>query len=109
MLELIPGGAKTDLSAAQAKKLLATVRRRDAAGKVRRRVAAELIGDLERIYLRKKAANKELNELLASTGSSLTALTASGRPVPPVCSSKSATSPASRPALTSHRGTAPHP
>ena len=57
---LIPGGAKKSLSAAQAKVLLATVRPRDAAGKARRRVAAELIGDLERIYQRKKAANKEL-------------------------------------------------
>jgi transposase len=32
LLELIPGGAKKDLSAAQAKVLLATVRPRDAAG-----------------------------------------------------------------------------
>ena len=51
-LELIPGGAKTALSAAQAKTLLATVRPRDAAGKARRRVAAELISDLERVYQR---------------------------------------------------------
>jgi transposase len=74
LLELIPGGAKKDLSAAQAKALLATVRPRDLAGKTRRRVAAELIGDLERIYARKKAANKELNELLAATGTGLTEL-----------------------------------
>ena len=74
LLELIPGGAKRDLSAAQAKKLLATVRPRDVAGKARRRVAAELIGDLERIYARKKAANKELTELLTATGTSLTGL-----------------------------------
>ena len=60
LLELIPGGAKKDLSAAQAKALLAKVRPRDAAGKTRRRVAAELIADLERIYARKKAADKEL-------------------------------------------------
>src|SRR5262249_33958145 len=39
LLELIPGGAKRDLSAAQAKVLLAKVRPRDAAGKARRRVA----------------------------------------------------------------------
>ncbi|WP_211754721.1 transposase, partial [Nocardioides gansuensis] len=71
LLELIPGGAKRYLSAAQAKKLLATVRPRDAAGKTRRRVAAELISDLERIYARKKAANKELTALLATTGTSL--------------------------------------
>ena len=71
LLELIPGGAKRDLSAAQAKTLLAKVRPRDAAGKTRRRVAAELIGDLERIYARKKAADKELRELVAATGTSL--------------------------------------
>lgn len=71
LLELIPGGAKRDLSAAQAKALLAKVRPRDAAGKTRRRVAAELIGDLERIYARKKAADKELTELVAATGSTL--------------------------------------
>jgi transposase len=71
LLELIPGGAKTDLSARQAKALLATVRPRDAAGKTRRRVAAELIADLERIYQRKKAANKELTELVADTGTGL--------------------------------------
>jgi transposase len=71
LLELIPGGAKKDLSAAQAKALLAKVRPRDAAGKTRRRVAAELISDLERVYKRKKAANKELTELVQATGTSL--------------------------------------
>src|ERR1019366_5100442 len=71
LLELIPGGAKRALSAAQAKALLAKVRPRDIAGKTRRRVAAELIGDLERIYQRKKAANKELRELVAETGTTL--------------------------------------
>ena len=74
LLELIPGGAKKDLSAAQAKVLLAKVRPRDLAGKARRRVAAELISDLERLYQRKKAANKELNALLSATGSTLTGL-----------------------------------
>jgi transposase len=74
LLELIPGGAKKDLSAAQAKALLAKVRPRDAAGKARRRVAAELIADLERIYARRKAADKELRELVAATGSSLMGL-----------------------------------
>jgi len=68
LLELIPGGAKKALSATQAKALLATVRPRDAAGKARRRVAAELISDLERLYQRKKAADKELRDLLKTTG-----------------------------------------
>jgi transposase len=78
LLQLIPGGAKKDLSAAQAKVLLASVRPRDAAGKARRRVAAELIADLERVYQRKKAANKELEALLAETGTSLLALNGIG-------------------------------
>jgi transposase len=71
LLELIPGGAKKSLSAAQAKAMLATVRPRDAAGKARRRVAAELISDLERVYRRSKDADKELKELVASTGTTL--------------------------------------
>ena len=71
---LIPGGAKKDLSAAQARALLARIRPRDAAGKARRRVAAELISDLEHIYQRKKDANKELTALLRTTGTTLTDL-----------------------------------
>ena len=78
LLELIPGGAKKDLSAAQAKALLAKVRPRDDAGKTRRRVAAELIADLERIYARRKAADKELRDLVAATGTSLLDLTGIG-------------------------------
>ncbi|MFG3714795.1 transposase [Micromonospora sp. NPDC047730] len=71
LLELIPGGAKKSLSAAQAKALLATVRPRDVVGKARRRVAAELISDLERVYRRSKEADKELKDLVASTGTTL--------------------------------------
>ena len=71
LLELIPGGAKQNLTAAQAKALLAKVRPRDTAGKTRRRLAAELIGDLERIYARKKDADKELRDLVAATGTAL--------------------------------------
>ncbi len=78
LLELIPGGAKKDLSAAQARALLAKVRPRDAAGKARRRVAAELTADLERVYVRKKAADKELRELIEATGTSLLTLNGIG-------------------------------
>jgi transposase len=74
LLDLIPGGAKKALSAAQARALLARVRPRDPAGQARRRVAAELAGDLERIYQRKKAADKELTAALKATGTTLTAL-----------------------------------
>ena len=74
LLEMLPGGAKKYLSAAQAKVLLAGVRPRDPVGKTRKRVAAELVADLERIYARKKAADKELKTLVAATGTSLLGL-----------------------------------
>lgn len=74
VLELVPGGAKRDLSAAQARKILATVRPRDVVGKTRKRVAMELVVDLERIYARKKAANKELAALLRDIDTTLTTL-----------------------------------
>ncbi|GAB3812164.1 transposase [Micromonospora zhanjiangensis] len=51
--------------------MLATVRPRDAVGKARRRVAAELISDLERVYRHSKEADKELKDLVASTGTTL--------------------------------------
>ena len=41
LAELLPGQAKKDITALQAKAMLATVRPRDIAGKTRRRVAAE--------------------------------------------------------------------
>jgi len=90
LLELIPGGAKKNLSAAQAKKLLAGVRPRDVVGKTRKRVAAELVADLERLYLRRKAANKELVELVRSTGTGLACMASDPR-VLLGCWSKSAT------------------
>ena len=71
LLELIPGGAKTSLSAAQARRLLAGVRPKDGAGRARKRVAAELVADLEKVYARSKAADKELTALLRETGTSL--------------------------------------
>jgi transposase len=74
LLELLPGGAKKDLSAAQARKLLAGVRPKDVAGKTRKRVALELVADLERVYTRKKAANKELAALIKQAGTGLSGL-----------------------------------
>ena len=71
LLELVPGGAKKDLSAGQARKILASLRPKDDVGKLRKRVALELVVDLERIYLRKKQANKELVTLLKTTGTGL--------------------------------------
>ena len=58
LLELIPGGAKKDLSAAQARRLLAGVRPKDVAGKTRKRVALELVTDPGRLYRRKKGGEQ---------------------------------------------------
>jgi transposase len=44
------------------------------AGKTRKRVALELVVDLERLYARKKAANKELVDLVKQTRTSLLGL-----------------------------------
>jgi transposase len=70
LLELIPGGAKKDLSVRRPEPCWPRSGR-DAASKTRRRVAAGLITDLERIHVRKKAADKELRELVAATGTGL--------------------------------------
>jgi transposase len=71
LLELFPGGAKKDLSARQARALIATIKPRDIVGKTRRRLAVELIGELEGIDRKIKTADKDLKELVAARGSTL--------------------------------------
>ncbi|TDC80682.1 IS110 family transposase [Micromonospora sp. KC606] len=78
LLELVPGGAKKDLSAQQARALLGTVRPRDVVGKTRRRLACELIGELAVIDKKIKTAKQELTDLVNSTGSRLMNLTGIG-------------------------------
>ena len=78
LADLIPGGAKTFLSATQAKALLGTVRPRDVVGKTRRKLAAELIVELDGIDRKIKVATKELRELVAATGSTLLELNGIG-------------------------------
>ena len=102
----MPGGAKKFLSARQARALIATVSPRDLAGKTRRRLAVELIGELEAID-KKTGPDKELTELVAARGSTLMDLHGIGRPAPPGCSPTSATSTGSPAATASPPGTAP--
>jgi transposase len=71
LLELVPGGAKKFQSARQARTLLATVRPGDIVGRTRRRLAAELIAELTVIDKKIKAADQQLTELVATTGSRL--------------------------------------
>jgi transposase len=51
--------------------MLASIRPGDVVGKTRKRVAMELLVDLEKIYARTKAADKELTELIKATGTRL--------------------------------------
>ena len=101
LLELLPGGAKKFLSAAQAKELLATIRPRDIAGKTRRRLAAELITELTRIDKRIKTAWS-----LRPAAPCLTC-TASAPRARHGCWATSVTSPASPIRAGSRPGTAP--
>ena len=72
--ELAPGQSKRDITTGQAKRILATVKPRDVAGKTRRRLAAEQIADLVVIEKKVKALTKELNEMVLATGSTLVEL-----------------------------------
>ena len=71
LAELVPGQAKKDLTALQAKAILATVRPRDIAGKTRRRIAAEELADLIAVEAKMKKATAELKVLVKARGSRL--------------------------------------
>lgn len=69
--ELVPGKHKRDLSALQAKRILATVRPRDIAGKTRRRMAAEQLADLVAVDAKLKKIKAELKSEVTDRGSTL--------------------------------------
>lgn len=78
LLELSPGGAKRFLSAQQARALIAAIRPRDLVGQTRRRLAKELIGELEAIDKKIKSVHRELTGLVTARGSALLELTGIG-------------------------------
>jgi transposase len=71
LTELIHGGAKRDLSALQAKRLLASVRPRTLVGQTLRRMAAEEITDLVTVDAKLKSIKKELRAAVQDRGSQL--------------------------------------
>jgi transposase len=71
LLELFPGGAKQFLSSHQARAMIATIKPREIVGKTRRRLAVELIGELEVIDKKIKTMEKDLKELVVARGSTL--------------------------------------
>jgi len=76
--ELVPGQSKKDLTALQAKAILASVRPRDAVGKTRKRLALEQLAELVAIEKKIKASTKELKFLVIARGSHLMDLTGVG-------------------------------
>jgi transposase len=78
LLELFPGGAPQFLSSHKARALIATIRPRDLVGKTRRRLAVELIVELEGIDKKIKTIKKELTALVEARDSSLMTLTGIG-------------------------------
>jgi transposase len=69
--ELVPGTGKKDLTALQAKAILASVRPRDIAGKTRRRIAVEELADLVAVEAKMKKSTAELKALVTARGSRL--------------------------------------
>lgn len=71
LAELLPGQAKRDLTVGQAKRMLASVRPRDIAGRTRRRIAAEELAELTSIEAKMKKATAELREMVVARQSRL--------------------------------------
>ncbi|MGH8971478.1 MAG: IS110 family transposase [Actinomycetes bacterium] len=71
LAELVPGGAKRDLSSFKARALLATVRPRDLGGRTRRRLAVELVAELEAVDRKLKDLTKQLAQEVVGAGSHL--------------------------------------
>ena len=69
--ELTPGKAKKDITALQAKGILASVRPWDLAGKTRRRLAVEQLTELVAVEKKIKALTKELKAMVHARGSTL--------------------------------------
>ena len=71
LAELLPGQGKKDLTTGQAKRMLASVRPRDVAGRTRRRIAAEEVAELVAVEARMKKATAELKAIVLARGSHL--------------------------------------
>jgi len=71
LAELTPGQAKKDITALQAKAMLASVRPRDLAGKTRRRIAVDELATLMAIEKKVKALTVEIKGIVKERGSNL--------------------------------------
>ena len=76
--ELVPGQGKKDLTALQAKAILAAARPRDPVRKTSKRLALEQLAEMVAIQAKMKASSKELKVLVLARGSHLMDLTGVG-------------------------------
>jgi transposase len=74
LTELVAGGAKRDLSATQARALLATVRPRDTVGRTRRSLAVEQLAEVAAADRKLKTLENRIAAAVAETGTGLTGL-----------------------------------
>ena len=104
-----PVGEEEDLSAAQASNCSPQCGHAMWSARPDAALPPSSVADLERLHVRKKAADKELREIVAATDRAARPAPASVPLVPPGCWSKSATSPGSPIATTSRPRPAPPP
>jgi transposase len=76
--EPVPGQAKKDITASQAKTILDGARPRDLAGKTRKRLALEQLAEMVAVQAKIKASTKELKSLVLARNSTLMDLTGVG-------------------------------
>jgi len=74
LTHLIPGGAQTGLTAAQAAAMLRPVRPRDVLGRTRRRLAVDLVGEVRRLDQRITAVGEQITAAVRESGTTLTGL-----------------------------------
>lgn len=71
LVNLIPGGAPRDLTAKKAKEALSRIRPRDEVGRLRRRLAADQLGELVAVDKRLVEVERQIKEVVAATPTGL--------------------------------------
>ena len=79
LCQLIPGGAKRNLTATRARALLSGVRPRAAVGKARKQLALDYVGELERLDARLKELKKQIGEVVDQRGTYLVEVAGIGK------------------------------
>ena len=74
LCDLVPGGIRKEISAAQAARILEQVRPSDAVVKARCELAAEFLGDIRRLDTKLRDTNKKLAAAVRASGTTLTGI-----------------------------------